>query len=118
MDSTTIPRRDRVSLEPLVTRALCRLQAQGYSKKSLWRYRAVWRQFIRFTREEGSQAVYSQALAERFVQAWSTPRHPPGPAKAGAGMSHSASGPSETSTTTETSSARATACKDSTFRRR
>ena len=78
MDSTTIPTRDRASLEPLVTRALCRLQAQGYSKKSLWRYRTVWRQFIRFAREEDPRAVYSQALAERFIKAWHRPQAPAG----------------------------------------
>lgn len=70
MDSATTPTTDPRSLESLVTRALCHLQAQGYSRKSLWRYRTVWRQFIRFARKEDPRAVYSQELAERFINAW------------------------------------------------
>ena len=68
-------------LEQVVAGALHHLEELGYSRKSLWRYRAVWQQLIGFARKEGPGEVYSPQLAERFTDAW----HRRGPLPCGEG---------------------------------
>ena len=51
MDPTHKALADHLALEPLVARALKRLKRLGYSTKSLYRYRTIWRRLVAFAQE-------------------------------------------------------------------
>ena len=70
MDSSNRVTTPNLPLKQLVPSALRHLESLGYSKKSLWRYRAVWRHLIGFAEKEDLGEAYSQELAERFIDAW------------------------------------------------
>jgi len=57
-------------LERLVARALSELEKVRYSRRSLRRYRTVWRQLVAFSREIKLEDKYSEDLATRFSNAY------------------------------------------------
>lgn len=59
-----------VRLTQLVSRALHHLERHAYSRRSLRRYRTVWNHLVEFARQNDPGDRYSDALAERFVEAW------------------------------------------------
>lgn len=70
MDSPNRTTRDCLTLGQLVADALHQLEEDGYSKKSLWRYRTVWGRLIDFANESGLEDAYSERLAGTFVDTW------------------------------------------------
>jgi site-specific recombinase XerD len=67
MDSSE--HRSVFDLDRLVANALSELEKLGYSRRSLRRYRTVWRHLVRFAREMNLPNEYSEYLATRFVDA-------------------------------------------------
>jgi site-specific recombinase XerD len=57
-------------LEQLVARALSELEKVRYSRRSLRRYRTVWRQLVAFSHEIKLEDKYSEDLATRFSNAY------------------------------------------------
>jgi site-specific recombinase XerD len=57
-------------LERLVARALSELEKVRYSRRSLRRYRTVWRQLVAFSHEIELEDKYSEDLATRFSNAY------------------------------------------------
>ena len=54
-------------LERLVARALSELEDLRYSRRSLRRYRTVWRQLVAFSQERKLEDKFSEDLATRFL---------------------------------------------------
>ena len=79
MDSPNRPTTHNSSLEQLVANALAHLDERGYSRKSLWRYGKVWREFIAFAEKAAAGEAYSERLAGRFVDRWHQRGEPPIP---------------------------------------
>ena len=69
MDPTHKALADHLALEPLVARALKRLNRLGYSRKSLYRYRTIWRRLVAFAQENDLADGFSEELARRFLDA-------------------------------------------------
>jgi len=61
--------RDR-PLDQLVADALGQLEELGYSRRSLRRYRTIWRHLIAFAHQEALGDMFSEDLAVRFVEAY------------------------------------------------
>src|SRR3990170_3920154 len=57
-------------LERLVAHALSELEKLRYSRRSLRRYRTVWRQLVAFSHEIKLEDKYSEDLATRFSNAY------------------------------------------------
>ena len=57
-------------LAQLVARALSELEKLRYSRRSLRRYRTVWRQLVVFSHEMNLEDKYSEDLATRFSNAY------------------------------------------------
>ena len=57
-------------LERLVARALSELEKLRYSRRSLRRYRTVWRQLVAFSLEINLEDKFSEDLATRFSNAY------------------------------------------------
>lgn len=57
-------------LAQLVARALSELEKLRYSRRSLRRYRTVWRQLVVFSHEKNLEDKYSEDLATRFANAY------------------------------------------------
>lgn len=62
--------KNNLPLNRLVVRTLKQLEKLGYSRRSLRRYRTIWRHFIAFSRQSHLRGEYSQELAARFVEAY------------------------------------------------
>lgn len=54
-------------LDRLVSSALSQLEQLGYSKRSLNRYRAIWKHLIEFARQQTLGEEFSETLATRFL---------------------------------------------------
>jgi site-specific recombinase XerD len=59
-------------LERLVGNALGEFERSGYSRRSLDRYRAIWRHLIEFSRQKKLGDEFSGNLAARFVEEYRT----------------------------------------------
>ena len=57
-------------LDRLIARALSELEKLRYSRRSLRRYRTVWRQLVAFSRQMNLEDEYSEHLAARFSDAY------------------------------------------------
>ncbi len=57
-------------LERLVARALSELEKRRYSRRSLRRYRKVWRQLVAFSHDIKPEDKYSEDLATRFANTY------------------------------------------------
>ena len=57
-------------LDRLVARASRELEKHRYSRRSLRRYRTVWRQLVAFSRQMNLEDEYSEHLAARFSDAY------------------------------------------------
>ncbi|MDE0047968.1 MAG: tyrosine-type recombinase/integrase [bacterium] len=69
MDPTHKALADHLALDPLVARALKRLKRLGYSRKSLYRYRTIWRRLVAFAKDNDLADGFSEELATRFLDA-------------------------------------------------
>ena len=68
MDQSNHPISENLPLGRLVGQALGELEQLGYSRRSLGRYRAIWRQLIEFSRQKKLGDEFSADLAARFVE--------------------------------------------------
>ena len=57
-------------LDELVRHALSELEKLNYSRKTLWRYRTVWKHLVRFSAQENFGNTYSDQLTTRFITAF------------------------------------------------
>ena len=69
MDSTNNAYSNCTPLKRVVRRALRELERLGYSRRSLRRYRTIWKHLLAFAKDNGFEDRYSQELAERFIDA-------------------------------------------------
>jgi len=69
---TTSNRRSlcELPLDELVRHALGELEKLNYSRKTLWRYRTVWKNLVRFSAQEHLGNKYCDQLTTRFVTAF------------------------------------------------
>lgn len=67
MDQSNRPASANLPLERLVSTALGQLEQLGYSRRSLNRYRAIWKHLIEFSRQKKLGNEFSEILAERFL---------------------------------------------------
>lgn len=70
MDSSEHRSASNLPLDRLVAHALRELEKLRYSRRTLRRYRTVWRHLVRFAREKNLADEYSENLATRFVDAY------------------------------------------------
>lgn len=61
---------NHLPLDRLVTRALTQLRKLRYSRRSLRRYRTIWRHLVVFSRPTNLGDEYSEDLAARFCEAY------------------------------------------------
>ena len=73
MDSSEHRSEGDLPLAQLITHALTELRRLRYSRRSLRRYRTVWRHFANFAEENGLGDLYSDHLAARFIKAYPLP---------------------------------------------
>mgnify|MGYP001199880593 CR=1 FL=1 len=57
-------------LDELVRHALGELEKLNYNRKTLWRYRTVWKNLVRFSAREHLGNKYSDQLTTRFITAF------------------------------------------------
>lgn len=57
-------------LSQLVSGALSQLKQLGYSRRSVSRHRAIWRQLTEFAQQQQQGGEFSEALATRFLDAY------------------------------------------------
>jgi hypothetical protein len=67
MDQSNRPASANLPLERLVSSALGQLEQLGYSRRSLNRYRVIWKHLIEFSRQKKLGNEFSEILAERFL---------------------------------------------------
>jgi site-specific recombinase XerD len=70
MDPSTDQSATSMPLAQLVARALSELENLRYSRRSLRRYRTVWRQLVAFSQERKLEDKFSEDLAARFCDAY------------------------------------------------
>ncbi|BAO92687.1 site-specific integrase [Caballeronia cordobensis] len=70
MEKSTHQVSSHLPLQQLVAGAVSELKRLGYSRKSLWRYRVVWRHLIAFCQEMSLGDEYSLDLAKRFCSTY------------------------------------------------
>jgi site-specific recombinase XerD len=70
MDQSDHSVSNNLSLEQLVTRALSELEKLCYSRRSLRRYRTIWRHLVVFSNEMNREGKYSEDLAAQFCNAY------------------------------------------------
>jgi site-specific recombinase XerD len=70
MDPSTDQSATSMPLAQLVARALSELENLRYSRRSLRRYRTVWRQIVAFSQERKLEDKFSEDLAARFCDAY------------------------------------------------
>jgi site-specific recombinase XerD len=70
MEQSNSPVSPPLPLDQLVTSALHQLEQLGYSRRSLNRYRTVWRHLTEFARQHTLGETFSETLAARFVDAY------------------------------------------------
>jgi site-specific recombinase XerD len=73
MDSSEHLPVPNLPLDRLVAHAIGELKKLRYSRRSLTRYRAVWRHLVTFSREMNLGTEYSETLAARFLEAYRLP---------------------------------------------
>ena len=59
-----------IPLDRLVAGALSQLEKLRYSRRSLRRYRTIWRHLVAFSRQMNLEDEYSEDLAARFSDAY------------------------------------------------
>jgi hypothetical protein len=69
MDQFTHPVSNNVPLDRFVERALSELERLRYSRRSLRRYRTIWRNLVAFSHETNLGDEYSTDLAARLRDA-------------------------------------------------
>ena len=69
MDSPNNAYSNCLPLKRVVGSALRELERLGYSRRSLRRYRTIWKHLLAFAKDNGFEDRYSQELAERFIDA-------------------------------------------------
>ena len=69
MDSSNSAYPNCTPLKRLVESALRDLARLRYSRRSLRRYRTIWKHLLAFAQDNGFEDRYSQELAERFIDA-------------------------------------------------
>ena len=69
MDSSNNAYSNCTPLKRVVRSALRELERLGYSKRSLRRYRTIWKHLLAFAQHHGFEDRYSQELAARFIDA-------------------------------------------------
>ena len=69
MDSSTNAFSNGIPLKRVVKRALRELERLGYSRRSLRRYRTIWKHLLAFAQDNGFEDRYSEELAKRFIEA-------------------------------------------------
>ncbi len=67
MDQSNSLASANLPLEQLVSSALGQLEQLGYSRRTLNRYRAIWKNLIEFSRQKKIGNEFSEILAERFL---------------------------------------------------
>jgi site-specific recombinase XerD len=72
MDQSTDQVSHNLPLERFVARALSELEKLRYSRRSLRRYRTIWRHLVAFCREMNLGDEYSEDLAAQFCNAYQT----------------------------------------------
>ncbi len=70
MDQSNQQVASNLPLNRLVGRALTELEKLRYSRRSLRRYRTIWRHLMAFARQSNRGGKYSEDLAARFVDAY------------------------------------------------
>ena len=61
-------------LNELIAKALTELEKLGYSRRSLRRYRTIWRHLIAFAPQSNPAPSYSDVLGARFIEKYRVPR--------------------------------------------
>ena len=69
MDSSNHAFSNCTPLKRVVKSALRELERLGYSRRSLRRYRTIWRHLLAFAQDNGFEDRYSEELAQRFIDA-------------------------------------------------
>lgn len=70
MDQSNHPVSNNLPLDRLVARASSELEKLRYSRRSLRRYRTIWRHLVAFSRQMKLRREYSEDLAARFSDAY------------------------------------------------
>ena len=70
MDQSTHQVSNNLPLDRFVARALSELEKLRYSRRSLRRYRTIWRHLVAFSRQMNLGGEYSEDLAARFSDAY------------------------------------------------
>jgi hypothetical protein len=70
MEQSHCPVSPPLPLDQLVTNALRQLEQLGYSRRSLNRYRTVWKHLTAFARQHTLGETFSETLAARFVDTY------------------------------------------------
>lgn len=70
MEQSNCPVSHPLPLDQLVTSALGQLEQLGYSRRSLNRYRTIWKHLTEFARQHTLGETFSETLATRFVDAY------------------------------------------------
>lgn len=68
MDQSNRGASENLPLGPLVAKALGEIEQLGYSRRSRDRYRAIWTNFIEFSRQKNQGDQFSGDLAARFME--------------------------------------------------
>ncbi len=72
MDQSTHQGSNSLSLDRFVAHALSELDKLRYSRRSLRRYRTIWRHLVAFSHEINLGDEYSEDLAAKFCNAYQT----------------------------------------------
>jgi site-specific recombinase XerD len=70
MDQSTHQVSNNLSLDRFVARALSEVDKLRYSRRSLRRYRTIWRHLVAFSHEMNLEDEYSEELAAQFCNAY------------------------------------------------
>jgi hypothetical protein len=70
MEQSNCPVSHPLPLDQLVASALSQLEQLGYSRRSLNRYRTIWKHLTAFARQHTLGAAFSETLAARFVDVY------------------------------------------------